>query len=54
MTLPPHNVISIASERLERIGARSSGSRERASTRAEPIDTSAPLHPGMTGRISVR
>ncbi|MCA1679238.1 MAG: cupredoxin domain-containing protein [Actinobacteria bacterium] len=49
-----HNVVSTGSRRFKRIGARSSGSLRRTFTRAGTYRYECTLHPGMTGRISVR
>ncbi|MDX6677894.1 MAG: hypothetical protein QOE31_1946 [Solirubrobacteraceae bacterium] len=49
-----HNVISSGSRRFKSISTRSSGSLKRTFTRAGTYRYQCTLHPGMTGRITVR
>jgi plastocyanin len=49
-----HNVTSTAGRRLQTIGNRSSGSVRRTFRRAGTYRYACTLHPGMTGRITVR
>ena len=49
-----HNVVSIGSRRFRSIGVRSAGSPRRTFNRAGTYRYECTLHPGMTGRISVR
>jgi plastocyanin len=49
-----HNVTSTAGRRFEPIANRSSGSVRRTFRRAGTYRYACTLHPGMTGRITVR
>jgi plastocyanin len=49
-----HNVISTGSRRFKSISTRSSGSLRRTFSRAGTYRYQCTLHPGMTGRITVR
>jgi plastocyanin len=49
-----HNVTSVGGRRFKTVGNRSSGSQSRTFTRAGVYRYECTLHPGMTGRISVR
>lgn len=49
-----HNVISRGSKRFKSVGTRSSGSVKRTFRRGGVYRYECTLHPGMTGRISVR
>ena len=49
-----HNVVSTGSRRFKAIGNRSSGSVRRVFTRPGVYRYQCTLHPGMTGRITVR
>jgi plastocyanin len=49
-----HNVVSTSSRRFKTISNRSSGSQRRTLTRAGTYRYVCTLHPGMTGRITVR
>ena len=49
-----HNVVSTGSRRFKTIGVRSAGSPKRTFSRAGTYRYECTLHPGMTGRISVR
>jgi len=49
-----HNVVSTPSRRFKAISNRASGSQKRAFTRAGTYRYECTLHPGMTGRITVR
>ncbi len=49
-----HNVVSTGSRRFKGISSRTSGSQRRTFTRAGTYRYECTLHPGMTGRITVR
>ena len=49
-----HNVVSTGSRRFAPISTRASGSPRRTFTRAGTYRYQCTLHPGMTGRITVR
>ncbi len=49
-----HNVVSVGSKRFRSISNRSSGSTRRAFSKAGVYRYECTLHPGMTGRITVR
>lgn len=49
-----HNVKSIGSKRFKSIGDRETGSPSRTFSRAGTYRYECTLHPGMTGRITVR
>ncbi len=49
-----HNVVSSGSKRFKAISNRSSGSQQRKFTSAGTYRYECTLHPGMTGRITVR
>jgi plastocyanin len=49
-----HNVVSVGSRRFKTISSRSSGSQKRTLTRTGTYRYQCTLHPGMTGRITVR
>lgn len=49
-----HNVVSTGSRRFKTIGGRTSGSVKRVFSRAGVYRYECTLHPGMTGRITVR
>jgi plastocyanin len=49
-----HNVTSTSTRRFKTIASRSSGSVARAFRRAGSYRYECTLHPGMTGRITVR
>jgi len=49
-----HNVVSVGSRRFRGIPTRTTGSRRRTFTRAGTYRYECTLHPGMTGRITVR
>ena len=49
-----HNVVSTTAKRFTSIGNRTTGSPTRTFTRAGTYRYECTLHPGMTGRISVR
>ena len=49
-----HNVTSTGSKRFKTVTNRSSGTHSRTFTRAGTYRYACTLHPGMTGRITVR
>jgi plastocyanin len=49
-----HNVVSTGSKRFKSISNRSSGTQKRTFTSAGTYRYQCTLHPGMTGRITVR
>jgi len=49
-----HNVISRGSKRFKSIGARATGTVKRKFTHGGVYRYECTLHPGMTGRITVR
>jgi len=49
-----HNVTSMGRRRFKAIGDRTSGSPSRTFTRSGTYRYECTLHPGMTGRITVR
>jgi plastocyanin len=49
-----HNVVSVGSKRFKTISTRSSGTQRRTFTRTGTYRYQCTLHPGMTGRITVR
>jgi len=49
-----HNVVSTGSKRFKTISDRSSGSQKRTFTSAGTYRYTCTLHPGMSGRITVR
>ena len=49
-----HNVVSTGAKRFTPIGIRETGSRSRKFTKAGTYRYVCTLHPGMSGRITVR
>ena len=49
-----HNVVSVGSKRFRSISNRSSGSMRRTFSKTGVYRYQCTLHPGMTGRITVR
>lgn len=49
-----HNVVSTGAKRFSPIGIRETGSRSRKFTKAGTYRYVCTLHPGMSGRITVR
>jgi plastocyanin len=49
-----HNVVSVGRKKFKSISNRSSGSQKRTFTSAGTYRYQCTLHPGMTGRITVR